>query len=327
MTSGPTSRDGIEIRLERWLHEQPIESVAPELRHRLLAIPATAPATRAWFAPLLLAALTVVVAIGVTVAALAFIGPNRVGPPGPPPDCASEPDQLLGYALRRRESTDGYRWSDEEETWGFDPAFPVSADDPHYGWSGYRSEGAYRAPDLMRARTTDSDEPERMLGPMGFTEIVHIAGRTYGYSPGMTDPAGEPLGFDWQEIPSAAMVDANYVMRAFPPVDQLGDFTLEPATLSWEIPGSGGCEIVRAMSRPAPSGVEQPPPFVIGVRVDHLGRIVAGAWELDRPDASAEERFGELRYRFSVAYDIPDESEFSPPAGPIYTYPPEPLDR
>ena len=61
----------------------------------------------------------------------------------------------------------------------------------------------------------------------------------------------------------------------------------------------------------------------IALRIDDQGQVVAGVYDGTNPDAPDEERMNnDLRWRFSVEYEVPDASEFERPEGPIYTYPP-----
>ena len=133
-----------------------------------------APARRAWFAVPLTAAATAAAAVVAVVIGLGLLGGPRIGPPGLMPDCAADPVGLLRYAVDRLETAEGYRWTQEEQLWGFDPAFPVSAADPHYGWSGYAAEGAYLAPDRMRLAVTSANAARPMAGPLGFEALIHL---------------------------------------------------------------------------------------------------------------------------------------------------------
>jgi hypothetical protein len=315
----------LETQLRQWLHDEPIEQPPSKLHERLLAIPHDAPAPRGRFGGRVLAiAFSVILAVVVTVGAIALVNSNWVGW-GLLPDCGSDADALLEDALASLDQVEGYRWTEEEQTWGFDPALPVSASDPRYAWSGYEAEGAYLSPDRMRVATTDSDQPERFLGPWGFSELIHIGGTTWAYTPGgVQGDDGEPL--DWQELPPSYEVYPNRLKHDFSEPSRLDEMTLAPATLSWELPGSGGCEVVRSLEDPAAPNDADPVRVVIGVRIDAQGRMVAGAFEWVREDLPPEERMGDIRYRFEITFETPDGSEFTRPDGPIYTHPPESIE-
>jgi hypothetical protein len=292
--------------------EPPVDAVSAVMR----AVRAAEPAR---FSPLLgvvvAAAAVALVAIG-----LSLLGGSRVGPPGPA-ECETDAAGVLERAIEQLEATEGYRWTEEEQVWTFDPSVPVSADNPVYAWSGWVAEGAYRAPDLMRVEVTETDDPDRPGGPLGFERVLHIGGHAYG-GPASSEVDGEPIGYDWWRFPDAAGIPANRLRGAFADPEALSGLDVVPAWEWWELPGEGGCEI--RLGRDFDDGGEGGDGVVIAVRVGDGGRIVAGVMEQVRRGATEEDRIGAIRWRFEVTYDVPDASEFSPPRGTISTPEPEP---
>jgi hypothetical protein len=297
--------------------EVPFDTVASVMA----AIDAAPAARRSWFAipvPVAAGAAAVVAAV---VVAIVFLGSPRVTSPGPVPDCESDPAGLLAYARALLDESPGYRWTETEEMWGFDPAFPVSASDPHYAYSGYTAEGAYRAPDRMHVVTVEENTSLELVGVAGFPELIVIGSHGYGYNPGQLDPEGNDVP-DWQEIP--AEFHANRIAEALPFEGRIptgpaspDDVSTDPVDLTWDVPGEGGCVVWWTLDLSPDL-----PPSEIAVRIDDEGRVLAGVYDGTHPEAPDEERMAtnDLRWRFSVVYDVPDASEVQPPEGPIYSY-------
>ncbi len=319
----PNASTQLEERVAAWLHATSIEAPSSSLRDRLAAIPLTDQGRQPALAGRLLAiGLTVAAVVVVAVGAFLLLGRDRIGSQLPGGTCAGDADALLRDAVEDLRGAEGYRWTEENEMWGFDPAFPISADDPHYAWSGYRGEGAYLSPDRLLVVATDDDDPERTLGPGGYDRFLSVGGQWWGFiAGGLADPTPSGTIVEWQELPvgsSARDFVPNYLLTS----TLARDLPLAPGSLSGELPGSGGCTIVRTLSFITPSGSEPGPPYVIGVRLDADGRLMAGAFE-SVTDETPEDRRGNVRHRFEIRYEVPDASEFTPPAGPILT--PEPV--
>jgi hypothetical protein len=221
------------------------------------------------------------------------------------PDC-EDADRLVGEALANLERVEGYRWTEEGQMWGFDPDEPISASDPKFAWSGYRAEGAYLAPDRMVARTIASTG-RYLIGVQGFLDFRIIEGRAFGYS-------GEDAGhLAWQEL---RQVDEEpNRIRGFLRYGA-ESWTAEPVDLTWSLPGRGGCEVFGVVDG-AGEGVGA---YNTALRIDGRGRIVGAAFGLI---AEGEPRNDQARWRWEVLYEVPAATEFRPPEGPVYTYPPE----
>jgi hypothetical protein len=314
----------IEYLRSRARVEPPIDII-----DSVMAGVAAAPvARRSWFAMPVPVALGAAVVVALVVIGVAMLTSQQVGPPpGPAPDCESDPAGLVEYAMAQLTNSPGYRWTETEELWGFDPAFPVSASDPHYAFSGYTAEGAFIAPDRMRAVTIDQDDPQLLTGIGGFPEVIVIGGHTYGHMPGgFIGQDGEQPDTEWQEVPAES--DANRLANAFPYGDAISNepippeaYSTDPIELSWQVPGEGGCLVWWSPQRGPEAPPEEPSP-IITLRVDDDGRVLGGAYEYVRPELPDEQRRGDYRWRFSVVYEVPDDSEIQPPEGPIYTYTP-----
>jgi len=268
----------------------------------------------------------VAVLVAVVLVGIALFSSPRVGPPGVVPDCQTDPAALVEYSIAQLEDSPGYRWTESEEMWGFDPAFRVSASDPHYAFSGYTAEGVYLAPDQMHTVTTDMDDPNRFAGVGGYPEVIVLGGTMYGFVPSM-NVEGVPQGGLWQEVPVEA--DANRIAAAFPFGPPLSfrpneSISTDPIELSWEVPGDGGCLAWWRLDpwEPGPSGVAREP--IVALRIDDQGMIVAGSFEAVRPGLPDEDRRDDFRFRFSVVHEVPDEAEFPAPSGPIQTPLPQP---
>ena len=264
------------------------------------------------------ASLAVAAAVLAVVVGLSLSGNPRLGGEDAVPDCEDDPIGLLRYAADQLAQSEGYRWTEEEEVWDFDPAVALDAENLQYAWVGYIADGVYVAPGRMHARVTSTDRTWPPTGPFGFPEVIHIEGRTWA----LVDAAGELEGPDWHEVPGGSR--PNRILELYEWTDRLEEADLPPADLSWELPGEGGCEIVRAIEPHAlPSGVDLIP-IVFAARVDADGRLVAGAWERVRADRPDGERSGDSRLRFSVTYKVADASEIVPPDGPVATPAPSP---
>jgi len=303
-------------------------NVAPpfETVDRVMAVLDASPMPRrSWFAMPLPVALGVAAVVAIVLIGIAFLSSPRVGPPpGPVPDCGSDPAGLVDYAMAWLDDSPGYRWTETEELWNFDPAFPLSADDPHYAFVGYTADGAYLAPDRMIVRTIAENDGRQDRGVLEFPKVVVIGGKTYGNMPGgFTDEDGTHPEIQWQEVPIE--MDPNRLASAFPatgPFSTRDRVSSGPIELSWEVPGEGGCVVSWTVDLGPDMPPSEPDP-VVAIRIDDEGRVVGGAYEAIRPDAPDEERVSnDFRWRFSIVHEVPDASEIEPPEGPIYTYPP-----
>ena len=319
--------DDIESELHRWLHAEGVDGPTPVLRARILAIPEDAGGGRTWFqmgaAPA--AAFTVAVAVIVTAVSLGFLTDGRFELPGSAPDCEANPEAALRRGLEDLQDAEGYRWKEEEQMWDLQP--PIDAGNLRYDFSGFRASGAYLAPDRVTIVLDEADHDWPPTGPLGFAEIMHIGNATWGYSPGGI--SGEHPSIEWQQLPMSIEAKGLTPLRFFGIggwTDHGIEATFAPGLkLSWDIPGSGGCEVVGQLTYPVPSSVTgELPPLVLGLRLDPDGRVVGGAVERVREQLEPAERRDDYRYRFEVTYDVPDPSEFAKPEGPIFTYPPNP---
>ena len=320
-------RDGIESELHRWLHAEGDDGPSPVLHARILAIPEGARAGRTWLhmgaAPA--AAFTVAVAVIVTAVSLGFLTDGRFGFPGSVPDCRADPEAAMRRALEDLQNSEGYRWTEEEQMWDLQP--PIDADNLRYEFSGFRASGTYLAPDRVHIVLDEADHDWPPTGPLGFAEIMHIGRVTWGYSPGGI--SDEHRSIEWQQLPMSIEAKGLTPLRFFG-VGGWTDHGIEPTfapgtELSWDLPGSGGCEVVREVIYPVPSSVTvELPPLIVGLRIDAEGRVVSGAVERVREHLEPAERRDDYRYRFEIIYDVPDPSEFVKPEGPIFTYPPNP---
>ena len=320
-------RDGIEAKLRRWLHAEPVDGPSPVLRARILGIPEHAGSGRTWFrmgaAPA--AALTIAVAVIVTAVSLGLLTDGRFGFPDSGPDCEADPEAAMRRALEDLQGAEGYRWTEEEQMWDLQP--PIDADSQRFAFSGYRATGAYLAPDRTSIALDEADHDWPPTGPLGFAEVMHIGGATWAYSPGGI--SDEHRTIEWQLLPLSIEANGLTPLRAFG-IGGWADYGIEAtfapgANLSWDLPGSGGCEVIRELTYPVPSSVTvEPPPLVVGLRIDAEGRVLGGAVERVREQLEPAKRQDDYRYRFEIIYDVPDPSDFTKPDGPIFTYPPNP---
>lgn len=318
----------LETAVRRWLQNERLEPPPAALTERLLAIPTDDRPRAAWLRrPMLAVAATIVLAIVVSVGVLAVLDREPFVASGPAPECEGDPEALLEAARAQLAGVDGYRWSEEEQRWGLDPNFPISVTDTRYAWSGHRAEGAYRAPDLMRVVATFIDSPGPG-GPYGVPEVIHIGGTTWLQTAQYDPQTGERESYYWQELGPGVGPRANHLAGVLPLTSEFGETTFERdgSELSWELPGSGGCLLIGSLRFPVPSGSVEIPGgrgMTVGIRLDAEGRVIAGAIESVNEDQPSDQRSEDYRYRFAVTYEVPDQSEFSPPDGPIHTPPPE----
>jgi hypothetical protein len=303
----------LELRVRDWLAaDAAVMRPPPSLRRRVFDLPAMPEPRESFlsrFSGVALSGGLIAAAVTAMVVTSMFFNLFDV-----PAGTDGEPcnNRQIQRALDELRDAEGYRFVSHDQVRKIDPNAEVSFDDPQFIWTdGWRSEGAYLAPDRVHdVRTFHIPE----VFDRGYLEHVQIDGATYQ----LREVDGVETWVAMENWPGANMVHL-YVANTFPAISIPGVTALEwrGTPVPDDMPGSGGCTAAAVIPIDEPPGEAAPiPSHLVRERIVAL-RIDVGSGRPSTvylgPSVTALEFDGDFRNVFELTWNTPAADEFVAP--------------